>query len=109
MTGPSLRELALASLLFGVLALATHGGVINNGYAFDAFYTVRDNPQVETDATLAEIFTSSYWDAERFPGRGLYRPKGRACPAPWWSRRSSSERPEALPVSGDIRSCCILT
>jgi tetratricopeptide (TPR) repeat protein len=74
MTGPSLRELALASLLFGVLALATHGSVINNDYAFDAFYTVRDNPQVEADATLAEIFTSSYWDAERFPGRGLYRP-----------------------------------
>ena len=74
MTGPSLRQLAVASLLLGVLVLATHGNVVRNGYAFDAFYTVRDNPQVRADATIAEIFSSPYWDAERFPGRGLYRP-----------------------------------
>ena len=70
---PSLRQFAMASLLFGVLALATHGRVINNDYAFDAFYIVRDNPQAQAEATIAEIFSSSYWDAERFPGRGLYR------------------------------------
>ena len=74
MTGPSLRDLALASLLFGVLAMATHGRVIDNDYAFDATYTVRDNPPVSADTKLVEIFSSSYWDVEAFVGHGLYRP-----------------------------------
>lgn len=74
MIGPSLRQIVLATLLFGVLGLAAHGRVIDNGYAFDALYTVRDNPHVRADATLAEIFSSPYWDAEAFAGRGLYRP-----------------------------------
>jgi len=74
MIGPSLRQLVVAALLLGVLGLATHGSVVGNDYAFDAFYTVRDNPQVRADASLGEIFSSPYWAAELAPGRGLYRP-----------------------------------
>jgi len=74
MTGPSPGQLAAALLLLSVLGLATHGRVVENTYAFDAIYTVRDNPQVRAEAELAEIFTSSYWDAQAFAGRGLYRP-----------------------------------
>ena len=52
MTGPSLRQFAVVALLLGVRGLATHGRVVDNGYAFDAMYTVRDNPNVRADAHL---------------------------------------------------------
>jgi hypothetical protein len=74
MDGPSPRQLAAALLLLSVLGAATYGSVVDNGYAFDAFYTVRDNPQVRPDVPLAEVFSSPYWTGERSGGRGLYRP-----------------------------------
>lgn len=72
MTGPSLRQLAMAVLLLGVLGLATHGRVVDSGHAFDPLYTVRDDPHVRADAQLAKIFSSPYCDAEAFAGRGLW-------------------------------------
>ena len=74
MTGPPLRQIAVAALLLVVLGVATQGRVVANDYAFDATYTVRDNPLVDPDTRLLEIFSSSYWDSEAFVGRGLYRP-----------------------------------
>lgn len=74
MSGPSSRQLVMASLLFLFVGIAVHGRVVGNGYAFDAYYTVRDNPQVQPDASLVEIFSSPYWTGEAAAGRGLYRP-----------------------------------
>ncbi len=74
MNGPSLRQLAIALLVLGLLGTVTYGRVVDNGYAFDAFYIVRDNPQVRPEATLREVFTSPYWTGESADGRGLYRP-----------------------------------
>jgi tetratricopeptide (TPR) repeat protein len=74
MGGPSLRQIAVALLLLGVLGLATHGRVVENDYAFDAFYIVRDNPQVRPDVSIVEVFSSPYWSGEAASGRGLYRP-----------------------------------
>ncbi len=72
MTGPSLRQLAMAVLLLAVLGLATHGRVVDSGHAFDPLYTVRDDPHVRADTQLAKIFSSPYWDAEAFARRGLW-------------------------------------
>ncbi len=76
MSGPSLRQLATASLLFCVVGIAVYGNVIRNGYAFDAFYTVRDNPQVQPDVSVLEVFSSPYWTGESAAGRGLRAPPG---------------------------------
>jgi hypothetical protein len=74
MSGPSLRQLALAFLLFGVVGVAVFGRVVDNGYAFDAYYTVRDHPQVQPDASLVEVFSAPWWPGEEARGRALYRP-----------------------------------
>jgi tetratricopeptide (TPR) repeat protein len=74
MIGPSHRQLAAALLLLSVLGIGTYGRVIDNGYAFDAYYTVRDNPQVRPGVPLAEVFLAPYWTGENTEGRGLYRP-----------------------------------
>lgn len=74
MAGPSFRQFAAAALLLGILGITTYGRVVDNGYVYDAVYLVQLNPDVRADASLVEIFTSPYWDAEIAPGRGLYRP-----------------------------------
>ena len=74
MRGPSLAQWAVATLGLGLLVLASEGRVIENGYALDAVHTIEQNPNVRADADPASIFSSPYWDAEAFPGRGLYRP-----------------------------------
>lgn len=74
MVGLSSRQFAAAAILLGMLGITTYGRVVDNGYVYDAVYTVQMNPHVRPDARLAEIFSSPYWDAEAFAGRGLYRP-----------------------------------
>jgi hypothetical protein len=74
MAGASLRQFAVATIFLGILGLATHGRVVDNGYVYDAVLLVQVNPHVRADASVVEIFSSPYWNAEIAPGRGLYRP-----------------------------------
>ena len=74
MVSPTLRQFALAAVILGLLTLVTNGLVVNNGYALDAVHNVELNPHVKADASLVEIFSTPFWNAEDHPGRGLYRP-----------------------------------
>ena len=74
MSNSLFRQFAIATFVLGLMGIAAYGRVIDNGYALDAVYTVQENPRVRADTGLIEIFSSPYWDAEAFPGRGLYRP-----------------------------------
>lgn len=97
MSGPSLRQLALASLLLGVVAVAVFGRVVDNGYAFDAFYTVRDHPQAQASATIAEAFASPWWPGDEARGRALYRPL--AVVSFQWTRKLADD---PLPIDHGI-------
>ena len=58
------RQIAFAAIFLGILGVATHSRVVDNGYVFDAVLLVQANPHVRADANVVEIFSSPYWNAD---------------------------------------------
>src|SRR6476646_8186351 len=66
------KRLLLAAVLVAACVL-TYANGINGGFTYDDKAIVRDNPRIRAPASLAKIFTTSYFGTPRGTG-SVYRP-----------------------------------
>lgn len=64
----------LGYLLLSLIGVLTYGPVLQNQYTLDDVVIVAQNPILKPGSSWTQLWRSSYWDAKRFPERGLYRP-----------------------------------
>jgi hypothetical protein len=69
-----LKNLRVAAVFAGAVAILAFLNSLNNTFAFDDLYIILENPGIQSLETLPEALVSPYWPGEYGKGLGLWRP-----------------------------------